>query len=213
MPGTAPPAPTALLSVRDVTVRFGGIVALDGVSFDIEHRADRGPDRSQRRGQDHPLQLPEPGSTPPVGRHSVSPGQFVLGLPRTGSPIWAMGRTFQNLALFPTHDGAAERDGGGAQPDPQRLSHERPALAPGWPARRGKMRQAAGELLEFLDLRAVARHPAAGSPSAPSNASSWRGRWPGAPAVAPGRASRRLEPRGSGRAGPCCCEPFVTSET
>ena len=26
----------ALLSVRDVTLRFGGIVALDGVSFDVE---------------------------------------------------------------------------------------------------------------------------------------------------------------------------------
>ena len=26
----------ALLSVRDVTLRFGGIVALDGVSFDVQ---------------------------------------------------------------------------------------------------------------------------------------------------------------------------------
>ena len=26
----------ALLSVRDVTLRFGGIVALDGVSFEVE---------------------------------------------------------------------------------------------------------------------------------------------------------------------------------
>ena len=26
----------ALLEVRDVTLRFGGIVALDGVSFDVE---------------------------------------------------------------------------------------------------------------------------------------------------------------------------------
>ena len=26
----------ALLEVRDVTMRFGGIVALDGVSFDVE---------------------------------------------------------------------------------------------------------------------------------------------------------------------------------
>src|SRR6185436_13414661 len=28
--------PMALLEVRDVTLRFGGIVALDGVSFDVE---------------------------------------------------------------------------------------------------------------------------------------------------------------------------------
>ena len=30
-----------LLSVRDVAVRFGGIVALDGVSFDRRSRPDR----------------------------------------------------------------------------------------------------------------------------------------------------------------------------
>ena len=30
-----PPAPTPLLTVREVTMRFGGIVALDAVSFDM----------------------------------------------------------------------------------------------------------------------------------------------------------------------------------
>ncbi|MEY2954014.1 MAG: high-affinity branched-chain amino acid transporter ATP-binding protein LivG, partial [Pseudomonadota bacterium] len=29
-------SPSALLSVRGVTVKFGGIVALDGVSFDVQ---------------------------------------------------------------------------------------------------------------------------------------------------------------------------------
>ena len=32
----------ALLEVRDVTLRFGGIVALDGVSFDVEEATSPG---------------------------------------------------------------------------------------------------------------------------------------------------------------------------
>src|SRR2546426_9486018 len=35
----APPPASALLSVRDVTVRFGGIVALDAVSFEMTEGA------------------------------------------------------------------------------------------------------------------------------------------------------------------------------
>ena len=38
----------ALLSLRNVTRRFSGIVALDGVSLDVPE-ADRGPDRAERR--------------------------------------------------------------------------------------------------------------------------------------------------------------------
>ena len=46
----------ALLSLRNVTRRFGGIVALDGVSFDVLDGPDRRPDRPERRRQDDGLQ-------------------------------------------------------------------------------------------------------------------------------------------------------------
>ena len=35
MPGPSSSSGSPLLSVRDVSVRFGGIVALDGVTFDV----------------------------------------------------------------------------------------------------------------------------------------------------------------------------------
>ena len=47
-----------LLSVRDVALRFGGIVALDGVSFDLHRGQILGPHRPERRRQDDALQLP-----------------------------------------------------------------------------------------------------------------------------------------------------------
>ena len=43
------------LEVRDVSKRFGGVVALDGVSFDVHDGEILGPARAERCGQDHPL--------------------------------------------------------------------------------------------------------------------------------------------------------------
>ena len=51
---------TPLLSVRGVTVRFGGVVALDDVYVRRHARADRRADRSQWGGQDDVVQLPQP---------------------------------------------------------------------------------------------------------------------------------------------------------
>ena len=66
-----PPSSTPILAVRDVTVRFGGIVALDGVSFDVERGTDRRAHRAQRRRQDDPLQLPEPALHAGPRRHRL----------------------------------------------------------------------------------------------------------------------------------------------
>ena len=74
-------ASVPLLEVRDVVVRFGGIVALDGVSFGLQRGRDSGPDRPQRRRQDHALQLPQPAL------HAGSGGEILYsGTSDSGSP-------------------------------------------------------------------------------------------------------------------------------
>jgi branched-chain amino acid transport system ATP-binding protein len=90
-----------LLRVQGVSVRFGGIVALDGVSFDVARGDICAPDRPQRRRQDHAVQLheppvPVPGRRHPVRRPSLTqvPQHRIAGL--------GLGRTFQNLAMFRT---------------------------------------------------------------------------------------------------------------
>jgi branched-chain amino acid transport system ATP-binding protein len=162
MPGTAPPASTALLSVRDVTVRFGGIVALDGVSFDVSTGQIVGLIGPNGAGKTTLFNCLSRLYTPDRGDILVA-GQSVLDLPPYRIASLGVGRTFQNLALFATL--TVQQNvmvGVHSRTSSDFLSN---ALRLPWVAREeGKMRQDAGELLEFLDLCAVAGHPAAGLP-------------------------------------------------
>ncbi|MEZ5852707.1 MAG: ABC transporter ATP-binding protein [Hyphomicrobiaceae bacterium] len=88
-----------LLSVRDVSVRFGGIVALDGVTFDIQsgHIAGLiGPNGAGKTTLFNCLsRLYQPSSG-----DIYFDGQSILGRPRHEIPVIGLGRTFQNVALF-----------------------------------------------------------------------------------------------------------------
>ena len=90
-----------LLSVRGVTVRFGGIVALDGVSFDVQ-RGDvcgligpNGAGKTTLFNCLSRLYQYQAGDIEFEGRSiSHTPTHQIAGL--------GMGRTFQNLAMFRT---------------------------------------------------------------------------------------------------------------
>ncbi len=91
----------ALLSVRDVGVRFGGIVALDGVSFDVApgHIVGLiGPNGAGKTTLFNCLsRLYE------CDRGDIRFGsQSLRQVPRHGIAALGIGRTFQNLALFRT---------------------------------------------------------------------------------------------------------------
>jgi len=89
----------SLLSVRNVTVRFGGIIALDGVSFDIEKGRIVGligPNGAGKTTLFNCLsRLYEPSSG-----DILFAGRTILDLPRHRIPEIGLGRTFQNVALF-----------------------------------------------------------------------------------------------------------------
>ncbi len=91
----------ALLAVEDVAVRFGGIVALDGVSFSV--RAGQicgliGPNGAGKTTLFNCLsRLYEPWR----GR-ILFDGRPLQEVPRHAIAALGIGRTFQNLALFRT---------------------------------------------------------------------------------------------------------------
>jgi len=147
-----------LLSVRGVTVRFGGIVALDGVSFDVA------------RGQVCGLIGPNgAGKTTLFNCLSrlyayqagdiLFEGESITGMPTHQIAKLGMGRTFQNLAMFqrlPVRDnimiGAHSRSSAGFVASALRL--------PKVKAEEARLRQRADEIMEYLDLTAVADRPA-----------------------------------------------------
>ena len=90
---------TPLLSVRDVTVRFGGIVALDGVSFDVPagHVCGLiGPNGAGKTTLFNCLSRLYAYQSGDI----LFEGQSITALPTHRIAALGMGRTFQNLAMF-----------------------------------------------------------------------------------------------------------------
>ena len=141
---------TPLLSVRNVSVRFGGIVALDGVSFDVP------------RGQICGLIGPNgAGKTTLFNCLSrlysyqqgdiLFNGQSITHMPTHQIAGLGMGRTFQNLAMFrrlPVRDnimvGAHARSSAGFVASMLGLSKVA--------VEERRLRQRADEIMEYLGL-------------------------------------------------------------
>ena len=144
----------ALLSVRDVTVRFGGIVALDGVSFDVARGQICGLIGPNGAGKTtlfnclSRLYQYQSGDILFEGRSITSmPTHEVAGL--------GLGRTFQNLAMFerlPVREnvmiGAHSRSSAGFVASALRLASVKVEEA--------RLRARADELIGYLGLAPVA---------------------------------------------------------
>jgi branched-chain amino acid transport system ATP-binding protein len=153
---------SALLSVRSVSVRFGGIVALNGVSFDIapgEILGLIGPNGAGKTTLFNCLSrlyIPDTGDI-------LFEGRSILNRPRHAIPKLGIGRTFQNAALF---------DGMSVLNNIKVGCHARTATgflanALRLPARRDEERriaERASDLVAFMDLESYAHQPAGGLP-------------------------------------------------
>jgi branched-chain amino acid transport system ATP-binding protein len=156
------PAGNAILTVRDLTIRFGGIVALDSVGFEVaegEIVALIGPNGAGKTTLFNCLSrlyTPDRGDV-------LFAGRSILALSPHRIAELGVGRTFQNLALFPTMTVLQNvMTGLHSKTRSDFLSN---ALRLPWVGREERgIRAEVMELLDFLDLEAVANHPAAGLP-------------------------------------------------
>ena len=90
-----------ILAVRDLTVRFGGIVALDGVSFEMDEGLIVGLIGPNGAGKTTLFNCLSRLSTP-NGGNILFEGRSLLGMAPHRIAEIGIGRTFQNLALFQT---------------------------------------------------------------------------------------------------------------
>ncbi len=89
----------ALLSIKDISLSFGGIKALDGVGFDVEPGqicALIGPNGAGKSSVFNCLSRLYPFRSGSIDFD----GQALAGVPRHAIAPMGIGRTFQNLALF-----------------------------------------------------------------------------------------------------------------
>jgi branched-chain amino acid transport system ATP-binding protein len=152
----------SLLDVVDVSVRFGGVVALDRLSFQIEPGHICGLIGPNGAGKTTMFNVVSRLYQPSSGRINFD-GSDLLAVPPHGIARLGIARTFQNLALFPsmsllqnTMVGAHSRAAGTFFSAPLRL--------PGVRSRERELEQECYEILRSLDLHTLAYRPAAGLP-------------------------------------------------
>jgi branched-chain amino acid transport system ATP-binding protein len=134
----------ALLSLRNVTRRFGGIVALDGVSLDVPEGQIVGLIGPNGAGKTTAFNVITRLYTPNEG-DVLFAGETLLKTPVHGIVRRGIARTFQNVELFKTMTVLDN-------------------VLVGAHARSGKAEAEARDALEYVGLGAIAGRPVAGLP-------------------------------------------------
>ena len=157
-----PIASAPLLAVRDVTMRFGGIVALEAVSFDMAGGQIVGLIGPNGAGKTTLFNCVSRLYTPSAGDLLFEGRSIIDATPHRVAAL-GIGRTFQNLALFPTMTVLQNvMVGVHGKTRSDFLSN---ALRLPWVRREERqIRDVATEIIAFLGLSAVASRPAAGLP-------------------------------------------------
>ena len=154
-------APDPILQVRDVTMRFGGIVALDGLSFDISEGHICGLIGPNGAGKTTMFNVVSRIYDPQEGSVRYR-GTELLDVPAHAIARLGIARTFQNLALFPTMT-LLENVMVGAHSQ-GKVGFARAILRLGAAKENRATRDFAGDLLAELGLGALAFRPAMGLP-------------------------------------------------
>ncbi|MEK6275039.1 MAG: ABC transporter ATP-binding protein [Actinomycetota bacterium] len=134
-----------LLQLRNVTRRFGGVVALDDVSFDVARGEIAGLIGPNGAGKTTAFNVITRIYRPDSGEVALD-GESLLGTPAHGVVRRGIARTFQNVELFPT------------------MTVLDNVLVGAHTRRHARAR--AREILEYVEVDDLAERPASGLPYA-----------------------------------------------
>jgi len=151
-----------MLTVEELTVRFGGVVALDGASFSIDEGQICGLIGPNGAGKTTLFNVVSRLYEATSGAVTYD-GMDLLAMPAHRVASIGVARTFQNLGLFPALTVLENVMVGGHHTT--RANFLSGALRlPGVGAEERRLRQSSLELLDRLGLGPVADRPAAGLP-------------------------------------------------
>jgi branched-chain amino acid transport system ATP-binding protein len=150
-----------LLDVQNVSVRFGGILALDGLSFAIDDGQICGLIGPNGAGKTTMFNVVSRIYQPTEG-HVMFNGRDLLSVPAHGIAKLGIARTFQNTALFATMT-LLENVMVGAHCQ-GKAGFARSTLRIATRSEEKRVRGEAGELLARIGLADLAHRPAAGLP-------------------------------------------------
>lgn len=150
-----------VLDVSEVTVTFGGIVALDGLSFSIKRGNICGLIGPNGAGKTTMFNVVSRIYNPSQGSITYE-GRDLLAVPAHGIARLGIARTFQNLALFPTMS-LLENVMVGAHSQGS-VGFVRSILRLGAAKENREIRDWSGDLLNQLGLGHLAFRPAMGLP-------------------------------------------------
>ena len=150
-----------LLEVSEVSVRFGGVVALDGLSFAIDRGQICGLIGPNGAGKTTMFNVVSRIYEPFAGALRFD-SRDLLAVPPHQIAHLGIARTFQNLALFPTMS-LLENVMVGAHSQ-GKVGFVRAITRIGAGAENRRIRDWSRELLDKLGLGSLAHHPAAGLP-------------------------------------------------
>jgi branched-chain amino acid transport system ATP-binding protein len=151
-----------LLSVRNVSVRFGGIIALDGVTFDVFPGQIAGLIGPNGAGKTTLFNCLSRLYTPNSG-DVLFEGKSILNRPRHSIPEIGIGRTFQNVALFDQMS-VLDNVKVGCHSRSTTSFFENAVRVPRVKVEEDRIAARAVELIDFMDLKAFTHAMAGGLP-------------------------------------------------
>ncbi len=151
----------ALLEAKAITVQFGGIVALDELSFEMKEGEILGLIGPNGAGKTTMFNVLSRIYEPTRGTLTFD-GENLLNVPAHGIASRGIARSFQNLALFPTMTLLQNTMTGATSHG--KIGFVRSALRIGAGAEEKRLAAESFDILESLDLAQHAFRPAAGLP-------------------------------------------------